>query len=63
MKPTLTVDTRLYTDANARNWLAIHHCLITPTKLGTLEIAFPSEQIQLDFCLRFAEYACNPSTT
>lgn len=62
MKHTIHVRTELYTDSDARNWLAIHNCAISPTKLGGLEIVFNSEQNKLEFCLRWAEYVCERST-
>jgi len=56
IKPTLTVDSRVYIDNSARNWLTVRNCLLSPTDLGTFEIVFANEQCQLEFCLRFAEY-------
>lgn len=57
MRPTIQARTELYADSNARNWLAINNCEITPTKLGGLEIVFNSERTKLDFCLRYSQYA------
>jgi hypothetical protein len=62
MLPTARVPTTLYTDSDARNWLTIYHCLLSPTKLGDLEIVFPSESAQLEFFLRFGHYRCAQST-
>lgn len=63
MRSTIHVRTELYTDSDARNWLTVNDCLLTPTKLGGLEIVFDSEQTLLEFCLRWAHYVCERSTT
>lgn len=54
--PSITVSTKIYTDSAARNWLAIHGCSLTPTKLGNMEISFASTRQQLEFLLKFGEY-------
>lgn len=59
MPSTVRVHTSIYADNTARSWLAIWDCLLSPTGLGDLEVVFPSEQIKLEFCLRFSEYVCS----
>jgi hypothetical protein len=54
---TALVKPLLYSDRDARNWLAIRDCLVSPTTLGRLEVTFASEQQKLEFFLRFAQYA------
>ena len=56
MKPCINVITTIYTDSDARNWLSIRDCQLSPTNLGGMEIVFPSERAKLEFCLRFSEY-------
>lgn len=57
MRPTITVNTSIYSDSQARHWLALYHCLVTPTKLGDMEITFPDDRLKLEFLLKFSQYA------
>jgi hypothetical protein len=59
LRPTINVLTTIYTDADARNWLTIRDCVLSPNNLGGMEVIFTSEQQKLEFCLRFAEYVIN----
>ena len=59
MLPTINVLTTIYTDRDARNWMTIRDCQLSPNNLGGMEIVFPSEQIKLEFCLRFGQYVLN----
>lgn len=54
---TALVKPLLYSDRDARNWLAVRNCMVSPTTLGQLEVEFPSEQQKLEFFLRFSQYA------
>lgn len=56
-RPRLQVRTELYTDSNARNWLAIRECLVSPTALGTLEVVFRSQRDLVEFSLLYSHYA------
>ena len=57
MPYTALVKPLLYSDRDARNWLAIRNCPVSPTTLGQLEVTFNSESQKLEFFLRFAQYA------
>lgn len=59
MKPCINVITTIYTDSDARNWLTVRDCGLSPTNLGGMEVVFPSEQAKLEFCLRFGQYVLN----
>jgi hypothetical protein len=66
MKATAEIRTELYTRSDARNWLTVHDCLLSPTKLGHLEVEFPSESLLLEFSLRWSALivtVCSQSTT
>lgn len=61
---TTTVNALIYADTDARNWLTVHDCLVSPTKLALMEITFNSEQHKLEFFLRFPQYVrCTQSGT
>lgn len=61
---TTTVNALIYADTDARNWLTVHDCLVSPTKLGLMEITFSTEQQKLEFFLRFPQYVqCLQSNT
>lgn len=62
MPYTALVKPLLYSDRDARNWLAIRCCPVSPTTLGMLEVTFASEQQKLEFFLRFAHYAGQQET-
>lgn len=57
MRYTALVKPLLYSDRDARNWLAIRNCTVSPSTLGDLEVTFTSESQKLEFFLRFAHYA------
>lgn len=61
---TLQVSTQVYHNSDARNWLAVHNCVLSPTKLGQLEIVFTSAAAVTEFSLRFGHLVtCTQSTT
>lgn len=62
MSHTALVKPLLYSDRDARNWLAIRSCTVSPTTLGNLEVTFASESQKLEFFLRFAQYAAAVSS-
>jgi len=56
MRPTIQVKTSIYTDSDARNWLTVRGCQLSPNALGGLEVVFESDLIKTEFCLRFGHY-------
>ena len=56
MHNTTEVPVLIYSDRDARNWLSIHSCPVTPTTLGNMEIQFSSQQAKVEFFLRFPQY-------
>jgi hypothetical protein len=59
MRPTINVLATIYTDSDARSWMTIRDCQLSPSDLGDMEVVFPSERYKLEFCLRFGQYVSN----
>lgn len=63
MHPTIRAEISVYADPDCRNWLAVRGCLVSPTKLGELEIQFTSDTVLTEFLLLFSKHVCTQSTT
>lgn len=63
MITTVIVNTRIYTDTDVRNWLAIRGCQISWTMLGELAISFAGPDHLSEFYSLWPQYRTSALTS